>query len=46
MRSALLAVLFVLARPLAGQGPALTVHSIFGSRDFAPDLIETQWMPE
>src|SRR6266550_3038732 len=46
MRSALLAVLLVLARPLAGQGPALTVHSIFGSRDFAPDLIETQWMPE
>ncbi len=46
MRRALLAVLVVLAHPLAAQGPALTVHSIFGSRDFAPDLIETQWMRE
>ena len=42
MRRALLAILVVLAHPLATQGPALTAHSIFGSRDFAPDLIETQ----
>ncbi|OLC06716.1 MAG: hypothetical protein AUH42_05080 [Gemmatimonadetes bacterium 13_1_40CM_70_11] len=41
---ALLAVLVLLTRPLTGQGPALTVHSIFGSRDFASDLIETQWL--
>ena len=41
---AYLAVLVLLARSLPGQGPALTVHSIFGSRDFANDLKETQWM--
>ena len=41
---AYLAVLVLLARSLPGQGPALTVHSIFGSRDFANDLRETEWM--
>ncbi len=38
-----LALLLLIARPLAAQAPVLTVHSIFGSRDFAGDLVETQW---
>ena len=41
-----LALLALLARPVAAQAPALTVHSVFGSRDFAPDLVEIQWLRE
>jgi dipeptidyl-peptidase-4 len=40
----LLALCVLLARPLAGQAPELSVHSIFGTRDFAPDLVDLQWM--
>jgi dipeptidyl-peptidase 4 len=39
-----LALLLLLVRPLAGQGPELSVHSIFGTRDFANDLVDLQWM--
>lgn len=39
-----LVLLMLLARPLAGQGPDLSVHSIFGTRDFASDLVDLQWM--
>jgi len=45
-RRVCLAVLTLLTRPLAGQTPALSVHAIFGSREFANDLVETQWMRE
>ncbi len=44
--AASLAVLLLLTRPLAGQAPKLTVHAVFGSRDFANDLVETEWMRE
>ena len=44
--AASLAVLLLLTRPLAGQAPQLTVHAVFGSRDFANDLVETEWMRE
>jgi dipeptidyl-peptidase-4 len=43
VRGALLS-LVLLARPLAGQTPDLSVHSIFGTRDFAGDLVDIQWM--
>jgi dipeptidyl-peptidase-4 len=42
-----LALLVLLARPLAAQAPPappLTVHNVFGTRDFANDLVEIQWM--
>jgi dipeptidyl-peptidase-4 len=38
-----LTLLLLIGRPLAAQTPDLSVHSIFGSRDFAGDLVETQW---
>jgi len=41
-----LLLLMLLTRPLAGQGPDLSVHSIFGTRDFANDLVDLQWMRE
>src|ERR1700688_2909857 len=40
----LLALCVLLAHPLAGQAPELSVHSIFGTRDFAGDLVDLQWM--
>ena len=39
-----LVLLMLLARPLAAQGPELSVHSIFGTRGFASDLVDLQWM--
>ena len=44
-RFALYAVLFAGA-PLAAQAPALTVHTIFGSREFASDLVSVAWMKD
>src|SRR5580698_2495081 len=34
-----------LARPprLLAQGPELSVHNIFGTREFASDLVDVQW---
>jgi dipeptidyl-peptidase-4 len=40
---------FQLAAPLAAQGvqpPPLTVHAIWGSREFASDLVDVTWMPD
>src|SRR5260370_26222852 len=50
-RVACSAVLFAVG-PLAAQGvpapaaPPLTVHSIWGSHDFASDLVEVAWTPD
>src|SRR5260370_21360139 len=50
-RVACSAVLFAVG-PLAAQGvsapaaPPLTVHAIWGSRDFASDLVEVSWTPD
>ena len=38
------ALLILLAHSLAAQTPELSVHSIFGTRDFANDLVDLQWM--
>jgi dipeptidyl-peptidase 4 len=40
---------FQLAGPLASQGvqaPPLTVHALWGSREFASDLVDVAWMPD
>jgi len=40
---------FQLAGPLAAQGvgaPPLTVHAIWGSPEFASDLVDVVWMPD
>src|SRR2546428_9119608 len=40
----------LLAGPLAAQGvpapPSLTVHTIWGTRDFASDLVSLAWMKD
>jgi dipeptidyl-peptidase 4 len=41
---ALLALLLFGVSGLRAQAPALTVHTIFGTRDFANDLVDIQWM--
>ena len=50
-----LAVVVLLAAPLAAQGvqaqraaqaPALTVHAIWGTREFASDLVSLAWMKD
>src|SRR3989442_8686811 len=37
---------FLAAAPLAAQAPTLTVHTIFGSREFASDLVSVAWMKD
>ena len=44
LRRTAFAVALLVAPPLSAQGPTLSVHEIFGTRDFANDLVETQWM--
>ena len=39
----LLLVSAALAARLAAQGPALTVHTIWGTREFASDLVSVTW---
>jgi dipeptidyl-peptidase-4 len=40
----MLAFLVLLALPLAAQAPELSVHSIFGTREFASNLVDIEWM--
>ncbi len=48
-RLCLVALAVLLAGPLVAQGaqaPALTVHSIWGTREFASDLVAPTWMKD
>ncbi|OLC02075.1 MAG: hypothetical protein AUH78_22215 [Gemmatimonadetes bacterium 13_1_40CM_4_69_8] len=48
-RLCLVALAVLLAGPLGAQGaqaPALTVHSIWGTREFASDLVAPTWMKD
>src|SRR5436190_13138533 len=48
-RLCLVALAVLLADPLVGQGvqaPTLTVHSIWGTREFASDLVSLTWMKD
>ncbi|HVH09000.1 MAG TPA: S9 family peptidase [Gemmatimonadales bacterium] len=49
LRRAVLAMFALGVRSLAAQGDQgapLSVHSIWGSRDFTSDLVEAQWLPD
>jgi dipeptidyl-peptidase-4 len=41
-----LALLVLLTPALAAQAPELSVHSVFGTREFANDLVDLQWLKD